>query len=51
MLIKCLLGGNIKMDEEREVVKQKIIEIVNNVNDINVLKYLLIFMQGKIKVG
>lgn len=39
------------MDEEREVVKQKIIEIVNNVNDINVLKYLLIFMQGKIKVG
>lgn len=39
------------MDEEIEVVKQKIIEIVNNVNDINVLKYLLIFMQGKIKVG
>ena len=39
------------MDEEREVVKQKIIEIVNDVNDINVLKYLLIFMQGKIKVG
>ena len=40
-----------EMEEEREVVKEKIIEIVNEVDDINALKYLLIFMQGKLKVG
>ena len=34
---------------EREMYKQKIIEIIKNINDINVLEYLYFFIKGKLK--
>lgn len=34
---------------EREMYKQKIIEIIKNINDINVLEYLYFFIKVKLK--
>ena len=34
---------------EREMYKQKIIEMIKNVNDTKVLEYLYFFIKGKLK--
>ena len=39
------------MDEEKERVRGELIKIINGIEDYAVLKYLLILIQGKIKVG
>lgn len=39
------------MGEEKERVREELVKIINGIEDIAVLKYLLIFIQGKVKVG
>lgn len=39
------------MEEEKQEIREELIRIINAVEDFEVLKYLLIFIRGKLKVG
>ena len=43
----CGYKGVFTMDE----YKKKIIEIIENIDDVNILMYLLHFIKGKVKAG
>lgn len=43
-----MMKAGIKIMDE-SVYKDKIIEIINSIDDENVLEYLLVFIKGKVK--
>ena len=50
--LRTCTNGGIEMGENDSLSdKEKLIKLISNIENENIIKYLLVFIQGKIKAG